>query len=167
LISLVDCREEDGGFHTVPQFSKYHFEEWAKSNANSDHAKKFEGRNFVTVPKEDNLFWDNVQKIPMRAGSLLVWNSKQPHGNYPNNSDRFRICQYIKMISVDHVNDENLQRDIRGMPEYLIPKNFEVSELGQKLFGLKKWDQRNYVAWIAVTGVVLAVLISFAHYYQR
>ena len=34
-------------------------------------------------------------QISMRAGSLLVWDSRLPHGNYPNESDKFRMVQCI------------------------------------------------------------------------
>lgn len=158
LIALVDCREEDGGFHTVPKFSKYCFDDWSLENEGSEHHTKFKEAKFVPVPKGEKLFYDNVQAIPMRAGSLIVWDSKQPHGNYPNNSDRFRICQYIKMISMEHVEDENLKRDLQGEPLYLVPPTFNVSELGQKLFSLKPWpSKRNLYAWSVCIGTVMAI----------
>lgn len=158
LISLVDCTEEDGGFHTVPKFSKYCFDEWAQKNTGSEHHTKFKDATFVPVPKEDTLFTENLQKIPMRAGSLVVWNSKQPHGNYPNDSSNFRICQYIKMMSLEHIQDENLQRDIQGDPQYYVSPKVEISPLGEKLFGLKEWKSKsNKFAIIAGCSVVAAV----------
>jgi hypothetical protein len=38
----------------------------------------------------------HVQKVPMRASSLLIWNSELPHCNYTNDSSRFRMVQYVK-----------------------------------------------------------------------
>jgi len=162
LIALVDCREEDGGFHTVPKFSKYCFNEWADKNKNSEHHNKFKEANFVPVPKEDKIFTNHLQKIPMRAGSLVVWNSKQPHGNYPNDSDNFRICQYIKMISLEQMKDEDLKRDLQGDPQYLVPPTFEITELGSKLFSLKPWSSFNYKKWVIV-GASLVVLAVACH----
>lgn len=57
------------------------------------------------------------------------------------------------MISLDHYIDENLERDLQGLPEYLMPKNFEPSELGKKLYGFKKWDDKKKRYW-AILGYV-------------
>lgn len=43
------------------------------------------------------------------------------------------------MMSLEHIKDENLQRDLQGDPKYLVPPTFELSDLGAKLFGLKEW----------------------------
>lgn len=290
LISLVDCKKEDGGFHTVPKFSKYCFDEWARQNEGSEHHQKFKyppsfhyssllcsslfitfhylsvlfffsisfhhlfivfsfsfrnlfivfllnwpvrkEASFVPVPKDDELFYGHLQAVPMRTGSMVVWNSKQPHGNYPNNSDHFRICQYllfsfslsfylffpfsivfvprfafvydfdfdlafcfiylfhplgrwnvwfsltswryIKMISLDHLKDEDLKRDLQGDPQYLVPPTFAVSELGAKLFSLQPWtSNRNYYTWSLCIGYVHSSLPSIlffhsltTHFYQ-
>lgn len=163
LISLVDCKEEDGGFHTVPKFSKYCFDEWASQNEKSEHQEKFKDNNFVPVPKESTLFYNHLQKISMRAGSLVIWDSKQPHGNYPNDSNNFRICQYIKMISQEHVRDENLKRDLQGDPQYLVPPSFEITPLGGKLFGLKPWNAKRNSTLGFCLGVV-AVVMAFGLY---
>ena len=51
--------------------------------------------DFLEVPKSDPMqAW--TQPVPMRAGSLLVWNSELPHCNYANDSDKFRMVQYVK-----------------------------------------------------------------------
>lgn len=36
-------------------------------------------RNFIEVPEDDEMRKD-ILKVPMRAGSLLIWNSQLPHG---------------------------------------------------------------------------------------
>lgn len=33
---------------------------------------------------------EQAQRVPMKAGSLLVWDFRIPHGSKPNNSDRPR-----------------------------------------------------------------------------
>jgi len=95
LIALIESREEDGGFCTVPAFHK-NLKEWSESTINSSVSKRTKNTfDFITVPKEDPM-QNQIEKIPMRAGSLLIWSSEQPHCNYPNDSDRFRMNFYLK-----------------------------------------------------------------------
>jgi len=42
-----------------------------------------------------------IQKCPIRAGGLLIWDSRLPHNNYPNDSERPRIVQYIHYVRRD------------------------------------------------------------------
>ena len=37
-----------------------------------------------------------ARRIPMRAGSLLVWNQEVVHGSQPNASENWRLAQFIK-----------------------------------------------------------------------
>ena len=47
----------------------------------------------------------------MRAGSLLIWDSRLPHGNYPNESSQFRMVQYITFFPAgEKTEDERLKR---------------------------------------------------------
>jgi hypothetical protein len=93
LIALLDSREEDGGFLCVPGFHTY-LEEWAQENIEIAAPER---SNFVSVPKKDEI-QSFARRIPMRSGSLIIWNSNLPHCNYPNNSENFRMNQYIKMF---------------------------------------------------------------------
>eukprot|EP01090_Pellita_catalonica_P009558 TRINITY_DN20661_c0_g1_i1.p1 TRINITY_DN20661_c0_g1~~TRINITY_DN20661_c0_g1_i1.p1 ORF type:complete len:389 (+),score=66.94 TRINITY_DN20661_c0_g1_i1:41-1207(+) len=98
LLNFVDNRAVDGGFCTVPGFSGERLREWIKQEHLHDYNKEQSATlDFVYVPKTDPL-QRQVQAIPMRAGSLLIWNSEQPHCNFANDSDRFRMVQYIKMF---------------------------------------------------------------------
>lgn len=118
--------------------------------------------NPIHTTSGDPMF-NQVQKITARAGSLIgkwwyyssscivvsevslqttecvhqVWSSEQPHCNYPNDSDRFRINQYIKMFPAQEGGpNTNVRADTI---KQMLPKNFQVSELGMKLLGLKSW----------------------------
>ncbi len=46
----------------------------------------------------------------MRPGSLLIWDSRIPHGNYPNESSQFRMVQYITFCERDPREEERLKR---------------------------------------------------------
>lgn len=95
LLNLIDARLEDGGFLCIPGFHS-HLSEWAKLPENQAYKRDMsEAFDYLEVPKGDPMH-DWAQPVPMRAGSLLVWNSELPHCNFPNNSDRFRMVQYVK-----------------------------------------------------------------------
>mmetsp|Transcript_637 Transcript_637/g.1178 ORF Transcript_637/g.1178 Transcript_637/m.1178 type:complete len:415 (+) Transcript_637:18-1262(+) len=95
LVNLIEAREQDGGFLCVPGFHR-HLREWAALPCHAALREQLKDTyDFVDVPAGDPMFeW--VQRVPMRAGSLLVWNSDLPHCNYANDSERFRMVQYIK-----------------------------------------------------------------------
>ena len=95
LLNLIDARTEDGGFLCVPGFHK-HLLEWAAAAENQPYKEEtVDAFDFLEVPKDDPMqAW--AQPVPMRAGSLLIWNSELPHCNYANDSDRFRMVQYVK-----------------------------------------------------------------------
>jgi hypothetical protein len=133
LIALADSREQDGGFCTVPNFAPEFFQ-WALDNYELYEAS-FKNSNFVPVPKTDQMR-HRVVKVPVRAGSLIFWSNKQPHANYPNNSDQFRYVQYLTPVPA------NPGRWQRQYPADVLPmKNFVPSELGMKLFGLEAWPR--------------------------
>lgn len=80
LISLVDCPEANGGFHCVPGFTDERFFQWAEAHKDSYGAlPEITTRNFIEVPDDDPMR-SEVKRIPMKAGSLLIWNSQLAHG---------------------------------------------------------------------------------------
>jgi len=140
LITLVDCPIEVGGFHCVPQFHGKRFFEWAKQNTSYGESHGVKHRNFVEVPDDDPMRQE-VTKVPMKAGSLLIWNSQLPHGNFPNTSDKFRMVQYIKCIDATSDREFLPVGKIKNLDPRndIFPPDLELSELGMKLFGLKDW----------------------------
>jgi ectoine hydroxylase-related dioxygenase (phytanoyl-CoA dioxygenase family) len=106
VINLVDNYEEDGGFQIVPGFHKI-FDDYFTSIAEQmnpnplksildpeDSTSLTAGYNFS---KNDIINKYGV-RIPLRAGSVIVWNQKMPHGSLPNFSSRMRSAQFIKMF---------------------------------------------------------------------
>lgn len=133
LIALQDAREEDGGFCTVPSFASEFFQ-WALDHTTL-YDTNYKTANFVSVPKED-LMRQRLIKVPIKAGSYLVWSAKQPHANYPNDSNRFRYVQYLTSIPA------NAGRFNRQYPASVLPmRGFEPNELGRKLFGMDAWSR--------------------------
>jgi len=139
LVTLTDCPEDAGGFHCVPGFQGRRFFEWGEANKSYGEREDICKRNFIEVPDDDPMRSD-ILKVPMRAGSLLIFNSQLPHGNYPNLSESFRMVQYIKMLPVDDPREY--------LPTFSYSKftpeewlgGFQPSPLGRKLFGLDEWS---------------------------
>lgn len=140
LVTLTDCPVEVGGFHCVPGFAGDRFFNWGKENRETyGNRADIEKRNFVEVPEDDPMRRE-ITKVPMRAGSLLIWNSQLPHGNFPNTSAKFRMVQYIKMIPSDNKSEFQPVLQAGKIPrEEFFPDDFKVSDIGRKLFGLEPW----------------------------
>jgi hypothetical protein len=143
LVAITDCPESVGGFHCVKGFHGERFFRWRSANIEGyGELEDVKSRNFVEVPGEDPMRKE-ITRVPMRAGSLLVWDSQLPHGNFPNQGKDFRMVQYIKMIPVDDareflpilgVDDDRLKE------QKWFPPGYEPSALGRKLFGMDPWS---------------------------
>jgi len=101
---------------------------------------------------------DEIVKVSLNAGDLLIFNSTQPHGIRPNRStDKVRIAQYISMMPAEENNDEIRNWRISSWKNRIAPEGYafpgdprnweqtkygvaELTELGQKLLGLQSWN---------------------------
>ena len=147
VLSLADQTDQNmGGFQCIPWLYR-NYDKWK-----------------LTQPEDRDRFQpdlkgmeDQIVKVPMEAGDLLIFNSTEPHGIRPNLSeDKVRIAQYISMMPAQEEVDS--LRDWRGnswknsiAPEgYAFPgdprnweqtkyERAELSALGKKLLGLDKW----------------------------
>ena len=149
VLSLVDTTPDQGGFQCVPGFHR-RIDDWI--------ATQPAGRD----PFRPDTAGMDVQRIPMRAGDLLIWDSRLPHGTAPNLSDRPRLAQYISMFPADEDNAAHLERritawrtrttphDPQGFPFPGDPRRIEELEgatarltpLGRTLLGLDRWGRR-------------------------
>ena len=145
VLALADQMDENmGGFQCVPELYRT-YDTWK-----------------LTQPEDRDHFKPDVTgfdlvKVKMEAGDLLIFNSLQPHGIRPNTSgNKVRVAQYIAMMPAQEDNEELRQwritswRDRKAPEGYAFPgdpRNWEqtrygtarLSELGEKLLGLKKW----------------------------
>jgi len=135
LINLLDNRIIDGGFHLVPGFYK-HMPEWVKSTQNT--LRRWYGplNAFIVLP-EDEPIQQLATRIPMKAGSLLVWEQKTPHGSAPNESDQMRMVQFIKYLNAFPSNSERAQARSEFLKNKVNKLGIEMTDLGEKLFGFK------------------------------
>jgi len=136
LITLTDARVEDGGFHCVPGAHK-HTIHWAKTTT----TKKYQCS--IQIP-DGNPIHQKIQKIPIRRGCLLLWTSLLPHGNHPNHSHRWRAVQYIRMIPTEGTPYSPL---IKQEHLKVFPKNLKITPLGEKLFGMRSWEEEESGQW--------------------
>lgn len=144
VLALADQNDENmGGFQCIPELFRT-YDTWKLTQPEDrDHFKP------------DTTGFEMV-KVKMNAGDLLIFNSSQPHGIRPNNSENaVRIAQYIAMVPADEDNEEMRQWRINAWKNKHVPEGHafpgdplkreskqpiaELSELGEKLLGLKKW----------------------------
>lgn len=138
ILALADTPEECGGFHAVPGVAAA-IRGWACAN----QALWDERHRDTTwqVPKDDPMR-HAFQRVPLRRGSLAIWSSATPHGNFPNTaaydptkpSRNCRLVQYIQMTPVDQAYFRPLLRD-----PLQLDAAFEPSLLGRRLFGFEPW----------------------------
>jgi ectoine hydroxylase-related dioxygenase (phytanoyl-CoA dioxygenase family) len=145
LVALNDQTDlEVGGFQCVPELFR-NYGTWKKSQ-----------------PEDRNKFQPDVTgfdicKVKLKAGDLLIFNSKLPHGIRPNNSvNKVRMAQYISMMPAEPENEELRQWRIKSWQERNPPEGYafpgdprnweklkyekaELTPLGEKLLGLKDW----------------------------
>lgn len=148
VLALADQTDESmGGFQCIPElYRTYHT--WKLSQpVDRDRFKP-----------DISMFSDKIEKVLLEAGDLLIFNSTQPHGIRPNRSkDKVRIAQYISMMPAEEDNEELVQWRINSWKKRIPPEGYafpgdprnweqtkygvaELTELGQKLLGLRKWN---------------------------
>lgn len=147
VLALADQTDENmGGFQCIPWLYR-NYETWKR-----------------TQPEDRDRFQpditgleDKIVKVKLEAGDLLIFNSTQPHGIRPNKSkDKVRIAQYISMMPAEEDNEAMRKWRIHSWKNRIAPEGYafpgdprnweqekyqraELSELGEKLLGLKSW----------------------------
>ncbi len=147
VLALADQTDpEMGGFQCIPELYRT-YDTWKLTQP--------EDRDYF---KPDiSQFQDQLVKVPLKAGDLLIFNSTEPHGIRPNKSnDKVRIAQYISMMPAEEGDDEMKNWRIDSWKNRIAPEGYafpgdprnleqskydtaELSELGKKLLGLQQW----------------------------
>ncbi len=146
VLALSDQDDENmGGFQCIPELFRT-YDTWKLTQPDDrDHFKP-----------DITGFEDDLVKVKLMAGDLMIFNSSQPHGIRPNHSDKVRIAQYISMMPAEEKNDEMREWRINswknrvapeghafpGDPRYFERDRYEtakLTDLGEKLLGLKSW----------------------------
>lgn len=138
ILALTDCGPKDGGFHCVPGFH-HHIRGWANANMGHFSAHLRDTTLSIQVPKDDPIRQD-ICRCPIRAGSLLIWNSFLPHAAFPNESSHGRMVQYVRMYPISDGSVAPLFGD-ENKHSVLFPPEYKPSELGRKLLGWDEWKK--------------------------
>lgn len=137
ILALSDCGPDDGGFFCVPGSHRV-IQGWANRNGEAVRDAQLqspESNTQLRLPPDDPLKL-HAQKAPIRRGSLLIWDARVAHCNFPNDSENMRIVQYIQMVKAD----DPAMGPLCTKESYLPPVGqFELSEVGSKLYGFTKW----------------------------
>ncbi|MFK7892453.1 MAG: phytanoyl-CoA dioxygenase family protein [Granulosicoccus sp.] len=143
-LSLTDQSPETGGFQCVPGIFN-DLETWIASQPSNRH------------PLHPDPTGHEIVTLELSAGDLVIWNSLLPHAIKPNQSkDQFRAAQYLSMVPANY-NDEAMRVDrietwknlrkpaagcFPGDPRDWEKKHYgpaSLTELGEKLLGMKHW----------------------------
>ena len=148
VLALADQTDEDmGGFQCIPELYRT-YDTWKLTQP--------EGRD--RFKPDISTFHNQIVKVPLEKGDLLIFNSTQPHGIRPNKSkDKVRIAQYISMMPAEEENEEQVQWRINSWKKRIAPSGYafpgdprnweqtkyetaQLSDLGQKLLGIRRWN---------------------------
>lgn len=146
VLALADQTNENmGGFQCIPELYRT-YDTWK-----------------LAQPKDRNYFQPDITgleneivKVKLEAGDLLIFNSTLPHGIRANHSDKVRIAQYISMMPAEEDNEELRQWRINSWRNRVAPSGYAfpgdprdwertkyktalLSDHGKKLLGLEKW----------------------------
>jgi ectoine hydroxylase-related dioxygenase (phytanoyl-CoA dioxygenase family) len=147
VLALCDQTDPDmGGFQCIPRLYR-EYDTWKLTQP--------EGRD--RFKPDISGLEDDLVKVSLEAGDLLIFNSTQPHGIRPNLSDdKVRVAQYISMMPAEPDNQEMRDWRINSWQHRIAPEGYafpgdprnweqtkystaELSILGEKLLGLKNW----------------------------
>ena len=146
VLALSDQTDENmGGFQCIPELFRT-YDTWKLTQPDDrDHF----------IPDITGL-QDQIVKVKLEAGDLLIFNSSEPHGIRPNGSDKVRIAQYISMMPAEEDNEPLKDWRVNSWKNRIAPEGYafpgdpakreltqypvaELNELGRKLLGLDKW----------------------------
>jgi len=141
LLALSDSTENTGGFICVPG-SHHIFTAWAQHYIDNSS-----GVEFVQISSEDPIK-NFAQKITLRKGSFIIWDSRTLHANYANRSSVFRVVQYITYFPAILDSEDENEGDTKRMRVFQVRAwGFEgrypspqLTQLGEKLLGARDWS---------------------------
>jgi hypothetical protein len=136
VLNLEDNRVEDGGYHGVPGFHR-RFEEWLLG-LHCDDPSPAGLYRFSAGSAHDCRYASHPIRVPAPAGSLIIWDQRLAHGTLPNDSNRGRLIQFLKVFPRRIVSASRYRARRQALTAILKTICFhDVSEIGRTLFGLE------------------------------
>eukprot|EP00008_Paramoeba_atlantica_P013275 CAMPEP_0201480434 /NCGR_PEP_ID=MMETSP0151_2-20130828/4913_1 /ASSEMBLY_ACC=CAM_ASM_000257 /TAXON_ID=200890 /ORGANISM="Paramoeba atlantica, Strain 621/1 / CCAP 1560/9" /LENGTH=235 /DNA_ID=CAMNT_0047862279 /DNA_START=492 /DNA_END=1199 /DNA_ORIENTATION=- len=139
ILALTEHTKTSGGFLCVPGFHK-RFRDWSLTHSFST----FEFP--VKVPENDPI-QKEIVRISIPRGGLLIWDSRLPHQNWPNESaDEFRFVQYVTFFPLSpNVDLEKNKATWEARLRHAGNESKRMSSLltpfGKKILGIKAWNE--------------------------
>jgi hypothetical protein len=138
LINLLDNEENDGGTALVPCFHR-HFREWRDALGRWEDnrvGQRRRGSSFVFSNPRDPIH-KLMRRVPMRAGSLLLWNQTLVHGAEPNASSRTRVAQFVRGFRAGEMGSARADTRAQAVRRELQMEGVmgELTELAPHVFG--------------------------------
>jgi Phytanoyl-CoA dioxygenase (PhyH) len=137
LVCLTDTPKGMGGFHCMPSLFQ-NLSAWVSGPGD---------------PRDPNTSKHAIIEVEAEAGSLIVWDTRLPHGGGANRGQRPRLAQYVTM-SIEGSELERQQR-VEWVRARRVPPSFrafppsvvdpcpgpavELTPLGRKLVGVDPW----------------------------
>eukprot|EP01125_Pyxidicula_operculata_P007603 TRINITY_DN2583_c0_g1_i1.p1 TRINITY_DN2583_c0_g1~~TRINITY_DN2583_c0_g1_i1.p1 ORF type:complete len:270 (-),score=58.62 TRINITY_DN2583_c0_g1_i1:220-1029(-) len=140
VVNFLDNKVEDGGFQIVPAFNRYR-KEWIEATRKS-YGKKHPASSTFIVVNDTNLL-SKAKRVPLRAGCLLLWDGCMPHGSAPNFSSKIRMVQFLKFFPSPTTFKPFMQERKKVVSELIQECKVELTPLGEKLLGLKLWEDHH------------------------
>jgi hypothetical protein len=139
LLYLTDTAADQGAFQCVPKIYR-----------SPEHWNSKRGADGFLVPEKFDAA--EIATVPGRAGTLVVWDSRLPHGNGLNHARLPRFTQYLAMQPAggEKARRERVRlwRDKRApscwrpWPRQIDPEPgapAKLTPLGRKLLGIDRW----------------------------
>ena len=108
VFNFNDNYVDDGGTLVVPYFHLY-IDKWIQINNHLYKTLPFLTLDLESI--EHKKLLSNSIRIPMRSGSILLWNQSLAHGTQPNSSTNPRLAQFCKFFVRGKNNDNNNDYD--------------------------------------------------------
>mmetsp|Transcript_23716 Transcript_23716/g.47141 ORF Transcript_23716/g.47141 Transcript_23716/m.47141 type:complete len:395 (+) Transcript_23716:174-1358(+) len=136
LVNLMDNRPEDGGTLVVPWCPATQFAPWVAAQPTKQRVR---GAMQFKI-EEDAPLQGQAQRVPMRAGSVLIFDGRTVHGAAPNRSDRCRFGVPVTYLRRSEVvcHAQRAQERACAVENMITASGFEaeLSALGVRVFGL-------------------------------
>ena len=139
LVAILDSPKEVGGFRCVPGSHHRYLEQWANTN---EMPQDYNKQSYRSVKVSENDPAQALsQPIPVKAGDMLVFDSRLLHGTYPNESSSMRLVQYVRMMPQSMAKGDvfSAENVLRWHPNWRdILTSYPLDDRSKQLLGLPK-----------------------------
>jgi hypothetical protein len=154
VLQLSNSISTTGGFECLPGFHTQ-LSTWCELNPLPPTVTAMSAYGYG-IKLNDPIEY-NLQKITVRAGSLILFSAELPHTMFPNESDQFRYAQYLRMtpLSTLQLTTQEIQQR-KALLQLIMPPNFIVSkEIGYEVFLFDQKEEKEEETEITVTTSII------------